>query len=101
VTEDYQKKIGELTKEQLAGLTCAQIGALMAAHSFSIYAVVAALAEQGLVRPDRVVAWAESFADMFDQNPSHPENKDAAAHLRNFAGNLVSLNTLPSNAGRA
>lgn len=78
--------------------TCA---ANMAAHSFSTYAIIAALAEQGLVRQDRVASWVNTFADLFDQNPAHPENKDVAAHLRNFANNLKTLSTIPENAGRA
>ena len=89
MTEDDQRAIG------------GQIGALMAAHAFSIYAVVAALAEQGYLSQDRVVVWAETFAELFDSNPKGAENKDAAAHLRNFAMNLRTMCTIPEGAGRA
>jgi hypothetical protein len=52
-----------------------KIGALMAAQSFSIYAVIIALAEQNLLSHDRVIAWAETFAQAFDDNPKTAENR--------------------------
>ena len=73
----------------------------MAAHSYSIYSVVGALAEGGFLTFDRVSAWAETFAAGFEQMPDRAENAHVADHLRNFAANLNKLRTIPDGAGRA
>ncbi len=89
-------------QEAIANVIAAQMGAAAIANNFGIYAVIAALAEQGLISQERVITWALTFAEIFEKDARHPDaNKQAAAHLRDFAANLRTISTVPAGAGRA
>lgn len=79
----------------------ANVGALMAAQSFTVFALVAALVERELVDQNRVAAYAEHFGEIFALNPTHPASDEIAAHLKNFASHLRTLSTAPEDAGWA
>jgi hypothetical protein len=69
------------------------------AQSYVIFSVIGAMIEKGLVDPDRIIAWAETFSSGFDQNSSLKENAEIAALLRDFAKSMRLIITKPAGAG--
>lgn len=89
-----------LSQEQEAELSLIA-GAMFAVHSYQLSAVIAALAEAGLLRQDRVAVWASTFAEMFRNNVSHPRREFVADRLEEFATSLRIISQPPENSGRA
>jgi len=89
--------LSEAEKHELSQIA----GGLYAAHSYMLFAVIAALAERGVVSQDRVVVWANTFAEMFQNNIEHPYRLLVAQRLREFATSLETMSTPPDQSGRA
>jgi hypothetical protein len=71
----------------------------VAVPTFQSAAIVAALAERGLVDPIKVAAWVDTFAAGAANDQSPEIRREIVSALRDFATLLRSMASRPATAG--
>jgi hypothetical protein len=77
------------------------VASLAISHSYCILAIVAALAEKGLLVQENIATWADVFAQGFDVEKSTAIAPQIAENIRGFAATMRALSQRPAGSGLA